>query len=137
MYKKIIWFIVLAAFLSFIFPLSIFADDEKRELDCEESKIKGELNGKEYHSSGGMIVAGVSSGILLGLIGTGIIVAVAAGTHPQPDFIPNEDIINESCYISGYSDSARKKNIYGALGGGLVGTAIIVTVIAIASTSSN
>ena len=137
MYRKIIWFIVLATLLSFIFPLRIFADDEKQKLDCEESRIKGELNGKEYHSSGGMILAGVGSGILLGLIGTGIIVAVAAGTHPQPTFIPNRDIINESCYTSGYSNAARKKNIYAALGGGLVGTAVIVTIIAVASTSGN
>jgi hypothetical protein len=137
MYKKITWFIVLGAFLSFIFPFGIFAEDEKHKLDCEESRIKGELNGKEYHSSGGMMLAGVSSGILLGLIGTGIIVALAAGSHPQPAFIPNEDIINESCYISGYSDAARKKNIYAALGGGLVGTAVLVTIIAIASTSGN
>lgn len=137
MLTKCIWIIVLPAFLLFIFPTGVLADDEEQELDCAESRIKGELNGREYHSSGGMIAAGVGSGIILGLIGTGIIVAVAAGTDPQPAFIPNEDIINESCYASGYSDSARKKNIYGALGGGLFGTAVIVTIIAITYSSGS
>jgi hypothetical protein len=84
-----------------------------------------------------MVFAGVGSGILLRLIRTGIIVAVAAGTHPQPAIIPNEEIINESCYISGYSEAARKKNIFTALDGGLVGTAVIVTIIAVASSSGN
>jgi hypothetical protein len=30
MYKKVIWLIVLTAFLSFIFPLGIFTVDEKK-----------------------------------------------------------------------------------------------------------
>jgi len=44
----------------------------------------------------------------LGPIGTGIAVAVAASSSPTPNHIPNKDIINKTCYISGYQKGARK-----------------------------
>ncbi|GAI96595.1 unnamed protein product [marine sediment metagenome] len=85
-----------------------------------------------------MFAAGVGSGFLLGLIGTGVIVAIAASTRPKPNYIPNENIMNEQCYRGDYSEKGRKKNIRGALGGGLIGTAVaVILIVSIASSSGS
>ena len=78
------------------------------------------------HSSAGWFLGGVGSGVLLGLIGTGIITVTAAMSNPQPRLLPAD--VDGSCYINGYAKKAKSKNTWSALGGGLVGTAVFVLV---------
>ena len=98
---------------------------------CADSKIKGEADAKARHSGTGWMVGGFFSGVGLGLIGTGIITAVAASTNPQPKTTP--EAVDETCYISGYSGKAGSKNTWSAFGGGLLGTAVIVAILLSAS----
>jgi hypothetical protein len=120
----------LMAYLSFIFPVSIFAENEEG-LSCEESRIKGEITGKEEHKSGQFLARGTISGIFFPVSKPGITVATAACTKPQPSYVLNKETINVICSREGYSKVAKKKNINGALVVGLIGTAIIITTLSI------
>lgn len=94
---------------------------------CLSSVAQGSADAKTQHSSGGWVIGGFFSGVALGLIGAGIITAVAASTDPKPTQIPAH--MDGACYISGYSDAAGKKNAWRAFGGGLAGTVVIVLVL--------
>ncbi|MCD4828458.1 MAG: hypothetical protein K8R90_03390 [Candidatus Cloacimonetes bacterium] len=78
----------------------------------------------EQHSSSGWFIGGVASGFLLGLIGTAIIAVAASGTVPA--YIPDE--VDAMGYRTGYIDRSKSKNRGAAIGGGLLGTAIIVII---------
>jgi len=86
--------------------------------------------GKAYadsvHSSTGWFVGGRASGVLLGLIGTGVITIVAAVSDSKPGTIPEQ--VEAACYMDGYSGAARGGNTWAAVGGGLLGTAIFVVI---------
>jgi len=85
--------------------MAIFAEEK---IDYTTSMIKGEADGRQYHKATRAFIGGMQGGLLLGPIGTGIAVAVAASSSPTPNHIPNKDIINKTCYISGYQKGARK-----------------------------
>ncbi len=94
---------------------------------CLLSVAHGSADAKAQHSSPGWVIGGFFSGVALGLIGTGIITAVAASTDPKPKQIPAHR--DGACYVSGYSDTAGKKNAWRAFGGGLAGTVVIVLIL--------
>ena len=98
-------------------------------MDCNESRAQGELDASMQHKTGGWFFGGVGSGMLLGLIGTGIITLAAGGSNPNPVIYPDEDDVSVTCYVTGYQDKARKKSMWAAAGGGLVGTAVAVLVV--------
>jgi len=118
----------LMAYLSFIFPVSIFAENDE-ELSCEESRIIGEKVAEEEHYIGEFMEKGIFSGIFLPVLGPLILTAVVTNIYPQPSYVPNKETINEICYIDGYSNAARKKNVNRAFVGGLIGSAITGTII--------
>ena len=97
-------------------------------MDCERSRIEGENQARNAHSTSGWFLGGVGSGILLGLIGTGVITAASAMSKPQPKQIPSH--VDSVCYVNGFTKEATTRNIRSAVGGGLVGTVVIVTIIA-------
>jgi hypothetical protein len=99
---------------------------ESKAPDCAESQVRGKKDASETHSSTGWFFGGLGSGILLGLIGTGIITVVAATSKPKPETLPAE--VNPDCYRDGYRDKGKSKNTWSALGGGLVGTVVFVVV---------
>jgi hypothetical protein len=115
-------FKLTAVLMVVLFPSMILADE------CREAEIEGEADAAAQHSSTGWFLGGVGSGLLLGLIGTGVITGAAAMTHPKPEFPASG--FNEKCYFHGYSSKAKKKNVWSALGGGLAGTAIFVIIYA-------
>jgi hypothetical protein len=94
--------------------------------DCAHSKAMGKSYADSDHSSTGWFVGGLASGVLLGLIGTGVITIVAAVSNSRPATVPEQ--VEAACYIDGYSGAARGGNTWAALGGGLLGTAIFVVV---------
>ena len=93
---------------------------------CLTSQLTGKLDADAQHSSTGYSVAGFCSGVLLGLIGTGVITLVAATTSPDPKYLP--DSASPTCYVDGYHSKARSKNIYSAVGGGILGTMVFLAV---------
>ncbi len=98
---------------------------------CRESRALGKQDAEFQHSSSGWFLGGVGSGILLGIIGTGIITAAGATSNPQPMDVP-EDVM-ENCYRDGYRSKCRGKNAGSAFGGGLLGTVVIVGIIVASS----
>lgn len=93
-----------------------------KKLTYSSSYNRGIRDAESRHSTTGYFLGGVGSGIMLGLIGTAIIGIAAGGT--SPDYIPNN--VNQEGYISGYRKKAKSKNTLSAVGGGLLGTAVIV-----------
>lgn len=87
---------------------------------CEESRESGANAADVQHSSVGWWLGGVGSGVILGLIGTGIIWGVSFASSPQPARIP--DNVEENCFRRGYKSEAKGSNEVGAGVGGLIGT---------------
>lgn len=94
--------------------------------DCME---RGGTDGARI-STGGAFTVGLTCGVLLGLIGTGI----AYFTQAEPKPSTNQAAVNTDpacrlAYEDAYGEAGKKKKKRSALIGGLIGTAVIVTVI--------
>ncbi|MBD3344546.1 MAG: hypothetical protein GF401_05745 [Chitinivibrionales bacterium] len=113
----------IALFLIIMYPVTILASD------CTKSKLKGKVEAARSHNSIVWGVAGVGSGVLLGLIGTGVITGVAAIPNPTPKSLPEDPEIDIDCFAKGYGRRAKGRNVLSALGGGAVGTLIAAIVI--------
>jgi len=96
------------------------------DADCLKSQITGKADASAQHSSVGYFLGGVCSGVLLGLIGTAILTVAAAGSNPDPSSVP--DTLDVRCYVDGYHSKAKSKNVWSALGGGLLGTTVFLIV---------
>jgi hypothetical protein len=98
-------------------------------------KMQGKSDGKTI-KTGGSFAGGFAGGVLLGLIGTGI--AVLAQSKPEPPIDKVMAMPADTCrtiYTEAYKSAGKGKKQSSALVGGLVGTAIIVTVILATSSS--
>lgn len=96
------------------------------EKDCNESREVGKADASSRHGNGKWVAGGVVGGLLLSLIGTGVMTALAANSSPQPKDIPAG--VKDTCYMNGFTDKAKSKNTRGALLGGLLGTVVVVAV---------
>lgn len=109
MKRKVISLLVIITML-FLPVFAFSADNDETEKKSEsESYLLGRQDAKDNHGTGGWIAAGAISGGLFSWLGTGITVAIAAGSNGSPDYIP-EDVKTRS-YLSGYSKESKKKNI--------------------------
>jgi predicted lipid-binding transport protein (Tim44 family) len=88
----------------------------------------------ERPGMGGRFAGGFAGGLTLGLIGTGVVYAIAAGSNAD---LPAEQAAQVSgaspeyreAYQQAYRDRLRSRRKSSALTGGLVGTALIVTIV--------
>ena len=103
--------------------------------DCDLDRTRGREAAEELHSGSGWMAGGFLSGVLLGLIGTGISWAIANSSSVEVNRMP--DGVEASCYREGYTSKARSKNTSNALTGGLLGTALLVVLIVSASSGSS
>ena len=101
--------------------------------DCDLDRTRGREAADLAHSGGGWMAGGFVSGILLGLIGTGVTWAMANSSSVEVERVP--DGVESSCYREGYASKARGKNTSNALTGGLLGTAVLVLLVVSASSS--
>ena len=128
---KIIAFLVLIAYIpSFAFgmPVLLVPEDKvQSDSTCLSSQLRGRVDASKMHRSGNWFVGGFFSGVLLGLIGTGLTTAIAAASGPTPESVPEDEGIDMVCYVNGYEKKGRNKNILHTALGGLLGTAIFVT----------
>lgn len=99
--------------------------------DCDVDRVRGREAAGNTHSGAGWMVGGLASGFFLGLIGTGIITAVASSSSPHAERTPSD--VEQACYRDGYTSKAKNMNTMSALTGGLIGTAALVLVIVSAS----
>ena len=125
--KKAISLLLSVLFITFICS-NLFAEDK---LNCEESMEKGAEVAEVEHRPGLWFGIGFGAGFDGAFIGTIIVTAIASSIDPQPTYIPNKEIIDEECYTLGYSKAARKTNINNAIGGSVLGTAVLALAIVI------
>ncbi len=127
---KIIALVVLITYVpSFVIgaPVLLIPEEEKKDdSDCFRSRIQGKMDASSMHSGGNWFVGGFFSGVLLGIIGTGVTLAISSGPRPTPKQMPEDPDIDLLCYIDGYESKARGKNMLSAGLGGLLGTAVWV-----------
>src|SRR5687768_11118447 len=102
--------------------------------DCETDRARGRDAADQLHSGSGWMAGGFVSGILLGLIGTGISWAMASSSSVEVNRVP--DGVEASCYRDGYTSKAKSKNSSNALTGGLLGTAVLVVLVVSATSGS-
>ena len=129
-FMKIIALVVLITYVpSFAFgvPVLLFPEEvTKNDSTCLRSQLQGKMDASDMHTSGNWFVAGFFSGVLLGLVGTGVTLAIAAGPSPTPKQMPDDPDIDLVCYVNGYESKAKGKNMLHAGLGGLLGTAVWV-----------
>lgn len=99
-------------------------DKPLKKIDYNESFDLGYSYGLQHHSSGGWGFGGFTSGFLLGIIGAGLHFAIASGSSPDTNYIPEN--VEPLAYRNGYEKAARKKNQRSSITGGLLGTAAVV-----------
>lgn len=102
---------------------------------CEDDRARGREAAGDTHSGSGWMVGGLASGLVLGLIGTGIIWAVASSSSSDVDRVP--DGVDGSCYRAGYAAKAKSMNSSSALTGGLLGTLALVVLVVSATSGSS
>ena len=103
--------------------------------DCDLDRTRGREAADQLHSGSGWMAGGFVSGVLLGLIGTGISYAIASSSSVEVSRVP--DGVEASCYREGYVSKAKGTNTSNALTGGLLGTALLVVLIVSASSGSS
>ena len=95
----------------------------------------GKLDGGNI-STGGSAAAGVAGGILLGLIGTGLVVLLQSDSDPS--ILSMGNLEGDECryaYIEAYQNESASKKRKSALIGGLIGTAVLVLIVVASSGS--
>src|SRR5262245_10694355 len=81
-------------------PLSrLFSDT------CEDDRLRGREAASGTHSGSGWMLGGLASGLVLGLIGTGIMYAVASSSSSEVERVP--DGVDASCFRAGYTAKAK------------------------------
>jgi hypothetical protein len=103
--------------------------------DCDLDRTRGREAASNTHSGSGWMLGGVASGVVLGLIGTAIITAVASSSASQAERVPDD--AEPSCFRDGYSSRAKSMNTTSALTGGLLGTAVLLLIILSANSGSS
>jgi hypothetical protein len=83
--------------------------------------------------TGGWFAGGFASGVILGIIGTGLTWALAANSHVElaPDkrlLISNQPVPYQQAYEMAYGDRVKSKRKTSALTGGLLGTATFLVI---------
>ena len=136
--------IILCLTFGYSISYPLFAQEKYKESEIEEKSEKkdkgyydgvlsGRLSAEDNYSSGGWFAGGIASGVLLGLIGTGIISGISQIGNPEP---PSYEIMRVQSYsteyragfISGYGKKARSKKLSSSAVGGLVGTAAFLII---------
>lgn len=103
--------------------------------DCDSDRTRGRADADQVHSGSGWMAGGFVSGILLGLIGTGITWAMANSSTVEVSRVPEG--LDANCYRDGYTSKARSKNTTNALTGGLLGTAVLIVLVVSATSGSS
>jgi hypothetical protein len=102
-----------------------FSPDSDSWMSCHQL---GKQDGENI-STGGSVAAGLAGGVLLGLIGTGLVVLLQSDSEPSQ--LAMNNLEGDDCryaYIEAYENKSLSKKRSSALIGGLIGTALFVAV---------
>ena len=110
-----------------IIPLAFADDDSTYAHGLFDGRRSATLN----HSGGSWFAGGIASGMLLTIVGTLAITAISSGSDANP---PDMELIRagdmgrdyQMGFAEGYRQEAKSTNMGSALGGGLLGTAILI-----------
>jgi hypothetical protein len=119
-------------------PITVMSENSPLRFlapDCDLDRTRGREAASANHNGSGWMIGGLASGVLLGLIGTAISYAIASGSTPEVNRIPEG--VEAACYRDGYMSKAKSMNTSNALTGGLLGTAILVLIVVSASSGSS
>jgi len=99
-----------------------------------EGMVNGRMAAENEISGGRWFVAGIISGVGLGLIGTTGITITASLYSTDPPLqrmmmIQHENATYQMAFLMEYKHKARSKRTWPALGGGLLGTALFVAAV--------
>lgn len=127
--KKVICVLTILVFCS-----NLFAQEKVKSEQYENGYLDGRVSANDDYKGGGWFAAGFGSGVLLGLIGTGVIAGVSQiGSVEPPDYeistLSNMPSDYKTGFFKGYSGKVKNTRLKKSLFGGLIGTAVIVTVI--------
>ena len=107
-------------------------DAQSPRPDLDGSWTRCHALGKEDaqdRGTGGSFVGGLAGGVLLGLIGTGIVVLAQSKSDPPAHLLLEIAEEDETCrytYLESYRSESVSKKRKSALAGGLLGTALFV-----------
>ena len=95
----------------------------------------------DRRSLGGRFAGGLASGLLLGLIGTGITYAIAGSddaslSAAEAAQLASANPVYSLAFQQGYTERLKARRKSSALTGGLLGTAAIVTIVLVANSSN-
>jgi hypothetical protein len=99
-----------------------------------EGLLQGRSAASRYYSSGGWFAGGLVCGLFSGFFGTCILAAASQGCIADPPAselvrIQQQDCQFQAGFMRGYDRKANAKALGASVGGGLLGTAVIVTVV--------
>lgn len=119
--------IAIALIFTLIAPAVLIAQEDESEKSPSESYMSGRVRAENDHGAGGWVAGGIIGGGLFSLLGAGVVTAIAAGSSPDPDYIPEGE--EPASYMSGFRKAARQKNIRAAaISGGVMSLLWIVVV---------
>jgi hypothetical protein len=133
---------ILTQLLIFISPFSQLLAAEPQpvvtdstQVTMEQGLADGDVAATNHYGSTKWLGYGLGGGFLLGFIGAGVVLAISQSGRPQPSMTEVLKIANGTAqYQHGFGDAyaqrAKKKALSMAIIGGLVGTAVAVTVVA-------
>ncbi|UCE65118.1 MAG: hypothetical protein JSU85_09570 [Candidatus Zixiibacteriota bacterium] len=126
--KKIICMLTILAFSS-----NLFAGDKVKSPEYDNGYLDGKVAAGEEYKGDGWFGAGLAGGLLLGLIGTGVVVGLSqvGSTEPigyESGFLSGQPDYRLGFY-KGYSKKIKSTRLQKSLIGGVIGTAIIVTIL--------
>jgi hypothetical protein len=130
----------VAILMLVVFPVTVFAQEsdvseKPKTADYDTGFYDGEMSASENYGGGGWFAAGLGGGLLLGLIGGGIVVGISQSGTVDPPASHRLGISDQSNdykmgYYDGFSKKAKKKRLGNSIIGGLIGTAVIVAILA-------
>ena len=121
--------LAMVLMVSLLAPGFLVAQEKEQDetKSASESYLEGQFAADNEHSAGGWVAGGIISGGLFSLLGAGVVTAIAAGSSPTPDYIPED--VQTAGYMSGFKKAARQKNVRAAaISGGIMSLVWIVVV---------
>lgn len=94
---------------------------------CADARAQGRRDAAVKHNANWWWLS-IPAGFFLPLIGIGAATAAAAMSHPEPKTIPIN--VDSACYRDAYGDRARTPNMWTALAGSTIGTALLIALVA-------
>ncbi len=137
------WLILLQPLVSFAQEMQQKPNEQQASQDVaagtqsldtyEIGLAMGRASAGQNYNGGGWFAGGILGGLVLGLIGAGIMVAVSQGSKDPPVgelmALSHHSEHYKMGYSYGYNRAAKSKALTNSLIGGVLGTAVVVAIV--------